>query len=41
LLVKIDGKGILMEDLEEMDGFDVLALMAHFGESNFQSAQAI
>ena len=32
-LVEIDGARIVMEDLDEMDGRDVLALMAHFGES--------
>lgn len=30
LVVNIDGKPILMEDLDQMDGFDVLALMAEF-----------
>ena len=32
-LTEIDGAGIVMEDLDELDGRDVLALMAHFGES--------
>lgn len=34
-LVSIDGANILMEDLDEMDGRDVLKLMEHFGQ-NFQ-----
>lgn len=32
-LVEIDGKGIVMEELDEMDGRDVLKLMEIFGES--------
>jgi len=32
-LTEIDGNKIVMEELDEMDGRDVLALMAHFGES--------
>jgi hypothetical protein len=32
-LAQIDGASIVMEDLDEMDGRDVLALMSHFGES--------
>lgn len=35
-LVTIDGQGIVMEDLDEMSGPDVLALMGHFGAENFQ-----
>lgn len=30
LVVKIDGKDLLMEDVIEMDGFDGLALMGEF-----------
>lgn len=30
LVVTIDGKPIVMEDLDEMNGFDVLALMSEF-----------
>lgn len=32
-LVEVDGKGIVMEDLDEMPGADVLKLMAYFGEN--------
>lgn len=35
-LVEFDGKRIVMEDLDEMPGADVFALMGHFGEANFQ-----
>ncbi len=35
-LAEIDGKPVVMEDLDEMEGSDVMALMSHFGESNFQ-----
>lgn len=38
-LVKIDGEGVTMEDMDEMDGVDALALMGEFGEG-FQSAQS-
>lgn len=31
LTTKIDGQPILMEDLDEMDGPDVIALMGEFG----------
>jgi hypothetical protein len=31
----IDGKPIIMEDLDEMDGKDVLALMGEFNKENF------
>lgn len=30
---QIDGKPVIMEDLDEMDGADVLALMGEFGEN--------
>lgn len=30
LTVKIDGQGVVMEDLDEMDGADVLELMGEF-----------
>jgi hypothetical protein len=39
LVTTIDGKSVLMEELEEMDGFDVLALMGEFA-GNPLSAQA-
>ena len=39
LCTTIDGKGIVMEEVDEMDGADVLSLMGQFGE-NFQPAQA-
>jgi len=32
-LVEIDGKSIVMEELDEMHGADVLKLMAFFGEN--------
>lgn len=35
--VLIDNSHVVMEDLEEMDGMDVLALMGEFGQ-NFTSA---
>lgn len=35
--VTIDGKVVVMEDLEDMNGADCLALMGEFG-SNFTSA---
>jgi len=38
MLVKIDGHNVLMEDLDDMDGRDVLELMAKVG-SNFTSPQ--
>lgn len=40
ICTKIDGKEVLMEDLEEMDGFDVLQLMGEFSGVNPTSAQA-
>lgn len=39
LTVKIDGKGVVMEDLDEMDGQDVIALMGEFG-GNFSPAKS-
>lgn len=36
MLVKIEGQPVLMEDLDEMDGRDVLELMTKVG-SNFTS----
>lgn len=36
MLVKIDGEGIVPEDLDEMDGQDVLALMGEFSAANFR-----
>lgn len=36
MLAKIDGAAVLAEDLDDMDGRDVLALMGHVG-SNFSS----
>lgn len=35
LLTSIDGKPIVMEDLDELPGGDVLKLMGEFGTSNF------
>lgn len=35
MLTTIDGEPIVMEDLDEMDGRDVLKLMGEFGEANF------
>lgn len=37
--VKVDGNPVIMEDLEEMDGFDVLQLMGEFSGVNPKSAQ--
>ena len=39
LTTTIDGKTVLMEDLDEMPGMDVMALMGEFGEENFTSRQ--
>jgi hypothetical protein len=33
LTTTFDGKTVIMEDVEEMDGWDVLALMAEFNSS--------
>lgn len=35
---ELDGKGIVMEDLDEMDGMDVMALFKEFG-GNFMPRQ--
>ncbi len=35
LCVLINGKPVVMEDLDEMPGKDVLALMGEFSEANF------
>ena len=35
MLTTIDGQPVVMEDLEEMPGKDMLKLMAEFGEANF------
>lgn len=35
MLTTIDGQGIVLEDLEAMDGRDVLKLMGEFSEANF------
>lgn len=35
LLTTIDGQPVLMEDLEEMPGSDVMTLMKEFGQANF------
>jgi hypothetical protein len=35
LVVTIDGKGIVMEEMEEMEGRDCLKLMAEFSTENF------
>lgn len=34
-LVEIDGKRVVMEDLEEMDMKDFMAIQAEFAEANF------
>lgn len=36
MLVTIDGSGIVFEDMDEMDGQDVLALMGEFTAANFR-----
>lgn len=35
MLTTIDGQPVLMEDLDEMPGKDLLRLMGEFGEANF------
>lgn len=35
ICVEVDGKAIVMEDLDEMDGRDVLKLQAEFSSANF------
>lgn len=35
MLVTIDGKPVVMEDMDDMPGGDVLKLMAEFGDGNF------
>lgn len=37
--VRIDGNGVAMEDLEEMDGFDVMKLISVFS-GNFTPAES-
>lgn len=36
MLATIDGKAIVPEDLDEMDGQDVLALLGEFSAANFR-----
>lgn len=36
--VKIDGKSIVPEDLDDMNGWDVLELMGEFGAASFLGA---
>lgn len=40
-LTKIDGQSIFMEDLDDMDMPDVMALMAEVSEGNFTSSPEI
>jgi tryptophanase len=35
LLTTIDGQPVVMEDMDEMPGQDLLKLMAEFGQANF------
>ncbi len=35
MLTTIDGQPVMMEDLDDMPGKDLLKLMAEFGEANF------